>query len=228
MKFRKIFSAVIISVTSVAANAGSFDGPFVQLGVGGSSTWTKVAGDDNEGSTYNGNSQSGSVNGLVAAGYSKEIEGTSGFNMAANIFYVIGNQNAGSNSSFYSNGSDSSQSTSTSKLKGTFGISVEPGWNFTNKSLGYVKLAWLNSRYNWNGTDQGYTNPTGNYTVSSTMQGTVNGFGYGLGAKHMLTDNVFAGVDLMGVTYNSYSLGDGMKAGGANQFLFFASVGYKF
>jgi hypothetical protein len=227
MKFNKILPLILACVSTVSAHAGGFDGPFVQLGVGGSSTWTKISGDQNNGmATYNGNSQSGSVNGLVAAGYSKEIEGLSGFNLAANVFYVIGNQNAGSNSSFYSNGSVSNQSTSTSKLKGTFGISVEPGWNLTSKSLGYLKLAWLNSRYNWNGTDQGYDG--GSYSSGASMQGSINGFGYGIGGKQMLTDNVYAGVDLMGVTYNSYDLGDGMKGGGANQFLFFANIGYKF
>jgi opacity protein-like surface antigen len=217
-----IVAAAIASLSGTALAAGAFDGPQIQLGIGGSATWAKTTGENSSGPvTVDGNSSSGSVNGIVAAGYSKEIDGTGGFNLASNIFYVIGNQNAGStggNSTLISK-------TGTSELKGTFGISVEPGWNFSKETLGYVKLAWLNSRYNWSNTET----DTG-VTASSSLQGSINGFGYGLGVKQMLTDNIYAGIDLMGVTYGSYNPG-GNAAGlsfKANQFMGFASIGYKF
>ena len=213
MKMKKIAIAAALGAASTLAMAGGFDGPFVQLGIGGSSTSTKVTGADT--GSVNGTKSSGSFNGIVAGGYSQSI-GSAGFNMAANIFYVIGNQNSG-------NGGNSSDGvTTTQKQKNTFGISVEPGWNFTDSTLGYVKLAWVNSQTNtsFNSSDS-----------NGSAKSNVNGFGYGLGVKQLLTKNIFVGVDLMGVSYgsasNAFDSNSGVSAK-PSQFLGFASVGYKF
>jgi opacity protein-like surface antigen len=234
MKFQKLAIAAALGAASTLAMAGGFDGPFVQLGIGGSSTWTKTSGLES-GSTsasLNGTSSQGNVNGLVMGGYSQDFgafnESLKGFNLAANIFYVIGNQNAGSNSSTGTRSSDGFTNTLTgnNKLQNTWGISVEPGWNFTESTLGFVKLAWLNSQYKNN---VGYSEPDG-YSENFSFSKTVNGFGYGLGVKQLITKNVFAGVDLMGVTYNTNSLGGDFQGVSfkPTQFMGFASIGYKF
>ncbi len=218
-----ILASAFAVISGSAMAAGAFDGPFVQLGIGGSSTSTNVSGT----SGLNGSSSQGSVNGLVAAGWSQAI-GSEGFNLGANLFYVIGNQNAGQNSGSYTDWDGNFTGNTQNTLKNTFGISVEPGWNFTDSTLGFVKLAWLNSRNNFN-TNLSWTglngNPSGNANVNS--QNTINGFGYGLGVKQLVTKNIFVGVDLMGVTYGSASLGEGASAK-PSQFIGFASVGYKF
>lgn len=153
MKLKKIAIAAAISAASTFAMAGGFDGPFVQLGVGGSSTWSKVSGApiSDTGANPNGTINSGSVNGLVSAGYSQDMgvlnESLKGFNLAANIFYIIGNQNSGNKSASGTAEDGYANNLSTNgKLTNTFGISVEPGWNFTENTLGYLKFAWLNSR----------------------------------------------------------------------------------
>lgn len=231
---KNLIIAGAIAVISASAFAdGAFDGPFVQLGIGGSGTSTKVSGVDGE---LNGSASQGSVNGLLSAGWSQSI-GSDGFNLGANLFYVIGNQNAGQKSSSYSisgpgvtaNINENAQN----KLQKTFGISVEPGWNFTDSTLGFVKLAWVNSRAN--GTYSGSFTCDAPCTLSGATSGststsatkTINGFGYGLGIKQLVTKNIYLGVDLMGVTYGSANIGEGASAK-ASQFLGFASVGYKF
>lgn len=240
---KKIIAAALASsLLSGAAIAGGFDGPFVQLGIGGSSTWTNVSGSTISDPEFanpislDGNSSRGSFNGLVAGGWSQSI-GDAGFNLAANIFYVIGNQNAGqkssSTSALYNGMYPYSVSESySSKAENTFGISVEPGWNFTESTLGYVKLAWLNTRVNTN-----YTLGVNDVNaISSNPSNTFNGFGYGIGVKQLLTKNIYLGVDLMGVTYGSksitaYTFEDGTQLNAsakANQFMGFASLGYKF
>lgn len=180
-----------------------------------------------------GTTSSGSFNGLVSAGYSQDFgvfnESLKGFNLAANLFYVIGNQNAGSTSMSGTDGRGDQRSANLSyKLKNTWGISVEPGWNFTESTLGFVKLAWVNTQFNGNGS---FSNSNGaadaNGTISESK--TLNGFGYGLGVKQLVTKNIFVGVDLMGVTYNSYTPADsGGNTFKPSQFMGFASVGYKF
>lgn len=229
MKFKKLAIAAALGAASTMAMAGGFDGPFVQLGIGGSSTKTDLT-NFTASSTGAGVSSvsSGSFNGLVAAGYSQDMgslnSSLKGFNMAANLFYVIGNQNSGSGSGTATKGNETQTLGGDLKLKNTFGISVEPGWNFTEQTLGYVKLAWLNTRLtgNYNYSD----NSPDSFSGSSTK--VANGFGYGLGLKQLITKEIYVGVDLMGVTYGKVSLGEDGASAKPNQFMGFASVGYKF
>ncbi len=222
MKLKQLAIATALGVASTVTMAGGFDGPFVQMGVGGSATSSKASGDQTLASV-NGTTNSGSFNGLVSAGWSQEIA-DSGFNLAGNLFYVIGNQNAGQkNASYTGTAGFWEQQSLNTKLKNTFGVSVEPGWNFSKTTLGYAKLAWVNSRINLN---DNYTESNPSNNQSGAFNGTVNGFGYGLGAKHLFTENIYGAVDLMGVTYNSYSVGPASFK--PTQFLGFASIGYKF
>lgn len=235
MKFQKLAIAAALGAASTLAVAGGFDGPFVQLGIGGASTSTKVSNltFDNSDINGNGTKSSGSFNGLVSGGYSQDFgafnESLKGFNLAANLFYVIGNQNSGNSSMAGVDGwGDQRAGNFNYKLKNTWGISVEPGWNFTESTLGFVKLAWVNTQFNGNGS---YSSSSADPSATGTLNEskTLNGFGYGLGVKQLVTKNIFLGVDLMGVTYNSFTPSD---SGGANfkpsQFMGFASVGYKF
>jgi len=234
---KKTLAAIALAGLSSAALASDFDGINVQLGIGGSSTSSSLNGwsySDDSPVNVNGKNGSGSFNGLVSLGYSQEIPNAGGFNLAANLFYVIGNQNAGNsnNSGTWNDGSGAmyNQMSANRKLQNTFGISVEPGWNFTKSSLGYVKLAWLNSHQNIQASSYGQDLVT-NETQSASLNQTkaVNGFGYGLGFKQMITDNIFGAVDLMGVTYNSAAYGqDNGMTSKPSQFLGFVSIGYKF
>jgi len=116
------------------------------------------------------------------------------------------------------------------KLQNTFGISVEPGWNFTKSSLGYVKLAWVNSHQNIQASSFGQdlvTNQTQTGGLNQTK--AVNGFGYGLGFKQMITENIFGAIDVMGVSYGSAAYGgDNGMTSKPSQVMGFASIGYKF
>lgn len=230
MKLKKLAIAAALGAASSFAMAGGFDGPFVQLGIGGSGTWGNVGGvtSSGTGASVNGTSSQGNVNGLVSGGYSQSI-GDAGFNLAANLFYVIGNQNAGNPTASAYNQSEQFGNAFNlqSKLKNTWGISVEPGWNFSKTTLGYAKLAWvnstLNSNLNYTDTDGDNQNFGGNKNI--------NGFGYGLGVKQMFTDNIYGAIDLMGVTYGSNGIPNAPIGGTSikvNQFMGFASIGYKF
>lgn len=229
---KKLFIAAV-AVASTTAFAGGFDGPFVQLGIGGAGTSSKVSGsnivNDDTGATLtslDGTHSQGSFNGLVSAGYSQSI-GSAGFNLGANLFYLIGNQNAGNATSNWSQAGYSLSQNGSLKLENTWGISVEPGWNFTESTLGFVKLAWVNSSYKSN-LGYSFTTPNNSYDDSASASGSknINGFGYGIGVKQMLTSNIYAGIDVMGVSYQSWS-SDGVSAR-PTQWMGFASVGYKF
>lgn len=225
-----VIAGVLAAAASSTVLASGFDGPFVQLGIGGSSTKTNLNNFQSSATGAGvGSVTSGSFNGLVAGGYSQDMgafnSSAKGLNLAANIFYVIGNQNSGSGSGTATRVSDNYTQTlgGNVKLQNTFGIFVEPGWNFTEQTLGYVKLGWLNSRlkagYNYSDNDPS--------SDGGSMTKAVNGFGYGLGVKQLITKDIFMGVDLIGVAYGSADLGDGVS-GKPSQFMGFASIGYKF
>lgn len=226
MNNNKIIVLLASTIFSASAMAGGFDGPFVQVGIGGSSTGTKVSNTAVGTASVDGTQTQTSFNGLLAVGYSKSF---GEFNIAGNVFYVAGNQNAGNKTSNGVN-SDGESNTETynSKLKNTFGISIEPGWNFSNSTLGYLKLAWVMSQANTNFT---YTNNVGGFTTSPSASKNINGFGYGLGLKQMITKNAYAGIDLMAVNYQSYSVTDSVLGSFNNkptQYMGFVTVGYKF
>ena len=202
MKLKKIAIAAALGAASSFAMAGGFDGPFVQLGIGGSATKNNFTNFQAGGTGAGVSSVSGgSFNGVVTGGYSQDLgvldSSIKGLNLAANIFYVIGNQNSGSGSGTATVDGYTQTLGGNIKMKNTFGISVEPGWNFTESTLGYVKLAWLNSRQN---NSYNYSDSDGQ-VFGGSMNKTVNGFGYGLGVKQLITKEIFVGVDLMGVTY---------------------------
>lgn len=212
------------------SHASDFDGINLQIGMGGASTTSTVQGFTgmNSAIDYNNRSTGGSANGLVSVGYSKELLQVIGLNLGANVFYVIGNQNAGSggNGSVFNDGFRDVYEgfTSSRILKNTYGISVEPGVNFRNDTLGYLKLAWVNSQQNMTAT---YT--IGSDQSSFNQTRNVNGFGYGIGLKQMVTEGLYISVDVMGVSYNSASYGgNGTIKSQPSQVMGFGSVGYKF
>lgn len=238
-------AALLVNAHPVFAER-AFDGVNVQLGAGLSYTNLDASGTDDrswDGSplNLNGSSSATRFNGLVSLGYSKSIES---FNLAANVFYVIGNQSAGgkSNANSYTvsipdiyTGTVSESLSSSYRLKNTWGIAVEPGYYFNDKVLGFLKLAYVNSSLQSSLSCQASDGFCNNATASANQ--TLNGFGYGLGAKYAFTQNVYAAVDVMGVSYRSvktnynwFSDSDYQNSASfkPTQFLGFVSLGYRF
>lgn len=225
MRIEKLAVAALVVGASNWVAAGEFDGPFIQLGVGGSRSYTHLNGTRN--AVLDGTSSQGNVNGLVAAGYSQSL-GDVGFNLAANVFYVIGNQNAGapSNTVVGANGSISANTRST--FSNSFGVAVEPGWNITEQTLGYAKFAWVHSdgAYSTSSTTTTLVPPR-TIPDSAAINKSMNGFGYGLGIKQAIAKDIYLGVDIMGVAYNSSKTSRGATIR-PEQFMGFMSLGYRF
>ena len=225
MSIRKHAISAVLGIATSGVMAAEFDGPFVQLGIGGSRSYTNLSRTRN--GILDGTSSQGNVNGLVAGGYSRAI-GQSGFNLAANLFYVIGNQNAGApnNTLVGSNGSSSASTSST--FANSFGIALEPGWYATERTLGYAKLAWVNT----NGLFKRYAReatlvPSVTVSESTTTNKNMNGLGYGVGVKQRLTQDLYLSLDVMGVAYRSVTTNRG-AAIRPEQFMGFMSLGYCF
>jgi hypothetical protein len=242
-----IVTSLILACSAHAQKA--FDGVNLQLGLGLANSQINASGaqDNSWGGSLggelglNGKSTANRVNGLASIGYSKSIDS---YNLAANLFYVIGSQSAGgktagdSNTIFTPDGSQYSVSeslSSTYKLKNTWGITLEPGYYFGEQTLGYLKLAYVRTTLQTNlfcNASDAYCN-----NAMVTNQQGLNGFGYGIGVKQQLTENIFASVDLLGISYGSVNQSynwfpsvayQNNAAFKANQYMGFISVGYKF
>lgn len=213
-----VIAGLLAAAASGAMADGAFDGVNAQIGLGFASIGNESTV-SNEGNSYinNKTSQPGML-GTIAAGYSYGFNKQ--FNLGANIFYNFGSDNAGSASLF--NGAVTQQS----KVKNLWGISVEPGYYFGDKSLGFVKLGWAMAS-----TTQSAFDGDGSVNVNT---GTANGFLYGLGFKQLVTDNIYVGIDAYQVTFSSVSSTQDWGNGGINfqskpNYTFGGiNVGYKF
>lgn len=199
---KKIMIAGLLTAAASGAIAdGSFDGVNAQLGMGFTSLGTEYTSSYNnftQPELYNNStnvkgSQTGML-GNVALGYSYGI--SKEFNIAANVFYNFGSDNAGSIS--VSDNYTGDSGTIQAKLKNIWGISVEPGYYFSDKSLGFIKLGWAmaSTSGSWNGGG----------SSGSQSAGTANGFLYGLGFKQLVTENVYVGIDAYQIAFSSKSV----------------------
>lgn len=235
MNKRHILVAAVLSAIAGVASAGAFDGPYVQLGIGGASTETQTSYPSVLGNlpgfNTGANSSGGSFLGQILGGYSQSFDK---FNIAANVFYNIGNQDSGSNN-YSLNGSNGYLIANQSfKLKNTWGVSLEPGLYVTEKTLGYLKLSYFNSQLNYNASYGAHIvspsySESGSYNSSSSM----NGIGYGIGAKQMFTDNIYGFVEYQYVQYDKWNdsglFGSGYSTSyKPNQNYGWVGVGYKF
>lgn len=239
MTLKKIIPPAIMAIAATVANAGAFDGPFVQLGIGGVGTQNKISYKGETATVLNfvGEPTDDATNGTsfagrFDAGWSQSFDK---FNLAGGLFYVIGNQNSGSNpfSMTCTNGSDTAtiSASQSFKLKNTWGINLEPGYYFTDKTLGYLKFSWFNSTVSANSNvSASYTlnNTSASIAVSSATQNAVSGTGFGFGAKQMFTNNLYGYVDYQYVAYGSVSDNITGASYKPNQNVGMIGLGYKF
>lgn len=204
MNATKIGSFLGLLLASSIATAGGFDGPFVQIGVGGAESDTKFNQTRNERHQNSLATQSDSQNstiGQIAAGYSQSF---GGFNLAASVFYMIGDQSAGSTNFADQSGRGRDRENNTWSVRAqnadTFGVSIEPGWNLSENALIYAKLSYTETRGSVE-VDQITTKEGRNHvhvtTSSNSGNATYRGWGYGLGAKYKFASNLYGVVEVM-------------------------------
>lgn len=247
---KKILLGALFAVFACPLFAQSaFDGFYGQIGIGGAQSQINANSTDDTSLSTNPNinnkSTGTSLNGIASVGYSQSFDNyLQGFNLAGNIFYLIGNQSAGSvNNSFPPSNTGVTESLSGKyKLQNTWGISLEPGYYFTKDILGYLKFAYvsstLNSSFSCTTSDNACLTPGGSKegTSSFTTNKTINGIGYGIGGKYEITKEIYGALDFLYVDYTksnqniNWIFYDRTPNAGfkPQQYMGFISVGYKF
>jgi opacity protein-like surface antigen len=101
-------------------------------------------------------------------------------NLAGSVFYTIGGQKAGEYRTYNSNPWNQSLEF---KLKNTWGISIEPGYNLNGSALVYAKLGYVETK--------GDASASGS-NFNGSAEETLRGYSYGAGVKYKLSPNLFA------------------------------------
>jgi hypothetical protein len=214
-----IFTFAITSFSTLLLAQQAFDGFNFQLGIGG--TQNQINASNTNDTTLipnpniNNTTTGTSFNGITSVGYSQSFDSLfKGFNLAGNVFYVIGEQSAGNVSNYFPGASVGAISETLSgnyKLQNTWGISVEPGYYFAKDILGYLKFAYvsstLNSNFSCAASDNLCLTPgsSNGATSSFSNNNTINGIGYGIGGKYQITKNIYGALDFMYVDYTKVS-----------------------
>ena len=210
---KKLLVAAAVAGLVGTANAQSaFDGVNVQLGVGmgtnsvqqsGSRSYTSSDASFTS-SSSNNNVQSSKANvfGNISLGYSQGF--ANNFNLAANVFYMMGSDDAGTSNYSYSNSNlESNSGNSKNTLKNMWGIVLEPGYYFGKESLGFLKLGWAQGKVGITSTDFDSTQDPA--TTSFSGSANTQGFLYGLGFKQMVSKNVYLGFEAYQIQFSSKS-----------------------
>lgn len=171
------FAAALAS--SSAAFAASFDGFYVGAGLGLRGTSSRLS-DPSSGTEIDGIGKN-DIFGSLLAGYSISPNGS--FNIAADVWYDIGESTSQVDSTALGAGVDY-------KLKNTYGLSIEPGWYLGTDTLGYLKASYARTEGEFSGS-------------MPTQSQHFDGFGYGVGLKHLMTPNLFLYVEAEQRVYNS-------------------------
>jgi len=197
-----LIAASLVVASSGALAAGAFDGPYVQLGAGISNTSNDYDISVPGLSILNPKLANNAFMGQVLAGYSKGIG--SKFNMAGNIYYDLGNDDAGSTSIVNSN------VTLKTKLKNVWGVTFEPGYYFTDTTLGYVKIGYQRGDI----SAHGEVTEIGSADVSS---GNIGALTLGVGMKQLITSNIYLGLEISNTQYGSENLTGTYNDGSGSQ-----------
>lgn len=187
MKIKALCIAAL-AICSTTAFAGGFDGTYAQISVGDVRNSAKFSGTDTD---LDGKTSRTQGTAQLSLGVSKAYDNN--FNLAIGAFYQPGELKAGSRSLTAGTASlDLSY-----KGKNTWGITVEPGYNFNNVTLVYFKT--------------GYVKTTGVLSANISVPGAsaslsedsdFNGFIVGLGGKYKFSKNLYASAELQRFVFN--------------------------
>jgi len=222
--FQKLASMTLLtlSVTAFADDKthSAFAGPYIRLGAG--EQYNHIFNENVRATTgfLSFNQPSASSHdflGQVLAGYGFDIG--ENFNVSTNIFYNFGDKKVNDiRATWY-------HDTVKQELKNSVGFYLAPGYKFNDTTLVFLKLGYASA-------DKKYIRDT--ITPSISLNDSVNGYLWGVGIKHLLTENIFLGIDLTKHNYGNTSQTTNLKGLSVNvsskneQTNALISIGYKF
>ena len=206
MSFKSSILPIALVVVSTSVMASGFDGPFIQGGMGLSTTQPKSRGFLNPG--FNNDESSTRFAGSIAAGYSRSYDQ---FNLAGGIYHMFGNQKTGSFNRVP--GGDNLDF----KGSGVRGFTIEPGYNLSQNTLVYGKFGFAQMKGRTEGGD----------LSGQGIRRTHVGYGYGAGLRIRLNHNLYGMAEIMQTDFNRKDYTQGINVR-PSTFTGIMGVGYSF
>lgn len=211
MQTLTVVTSLVIANTG---QAGIFDGPYLQGGIGGVSSEVDTSYPSELGYLPSFDTKPSKTNsslvGQILAGYSFSMDR---FNFAGSAFYNIGNQVTGVNtysaSGSYGSVSGSISGSQSFKLENTWGLNLEPGFYVSDTTLAFLKLSYINTTAQYNGNANAtihwdaYT--LGTYTGSTKNSHSLDGIGFGIGIKQKISENLYGYAEYQRVNYSTWT-----------------------
>ena len=179
------------------ARVSNFNGLSVGINLQNKSTTAKVSGDVTSGNT----SYRATFDGIGQSDLISDISLDYGFQFSDKLILLVG-ANYGLNDSdiLDINGTWDSGETTTSgeikvEAKNHFSLYFSPGYELSENVLGYMKLAYHQSKFQ-----------TSNTISVANGEDTVHGYGVGFGIRSQVADNLFAEVGIQRVMYSTDSI----------------------
>jgi len=189
-----------VAPQAYAKSSNNFEGPYVGLFADIKSTTFKVSGAVlGSSATFDAFGQQ-SVNGHVEAGYGLAVGEK--MVLTAGATYDLASTTLFNFSGTNSNGAGASFNI---KQKNQYSFFIAPGYKASEDTLVFAKLAYFHSNVGYSAVVAG-----GNTRPSSNQSNFgVNGFGYGLGIKTMLTKQTWLSVEAMRIDYSQLTVVSG-------------------
>jgi len=181
MKIRQFSLALITALNiglnvSTKADAPNFNGGYVAAAAGANGMTTKVIFQDPTPEAISVDYGHTNVVGSIATGMHWNVSpGILGFNVFADF---------GNNIAELSVTDPAATVSINLKQKESYGISLEPGFELEKSTMAYLKLSYIQSKFDIEFTVSGLG--------SASEEKTYTGFGYGVGLKQLINSNLFA------------------------------------
>jgi opacity protein-like surface antigen len=196
---RLILTAIALTFCSnvFAEDAPStFSGPYLSLGAGfqyNNIEKENVRAVSGFPSIDQPNASNNDFVGRIQAGYGRDL--SEKFNFSVGVFYDIGGNKVNDiKATFY-------QDNVKQSIENTVGVFIAPGYYVNKQSLLFVKAGYVRA-------DKEYTRykqELPDVDININLRNSVDGYLWGVGVKHLVSENVFVGADFTRCSFGKSS-----------------------
>lgn len=191
----KSITLAVLSVLSSPVYAGNFEGfsVFAKAGPQSTNTDLKFNYDDGDTIKMDGSGRSRIVGG-IGADY--------GFKLNEKFLTLVGAEaNIGNSNTYKENFQSGPDSTSLSiKQKNTYGVYIAPGYLINESALIYAKFSYNRTKLNGS-----LKETDGGTATNDKLSANFGGFGFGVGARMLVTNNLFINAEWQKIAFSSES-----------------------
>lgn len=178
-----------------SALAGNFEGLSIFGKAGVTSTTIDIDFNDTASGGASGNSD-----GVGRSDYFGAVGVDYGFKISDKFVALIGTEMNVNDTDVYKSRDVDGATVSTTKFKqkNSYGVYLAPGYMVNDSTLLYTKFSYNRAKFSAK-----FTEVNGNVSESGTLSDTFGGFGFGVGARMFVANNVYLNAEWQKIAYDS-------------------------